>query len=63
MVRNKSADRAIVMDGSIVMMMECDSHYGDEKANEQERKKLLIDKTNMHHFLDFIIWHQVQVRS
>jgi hypothetical protein len=53
MVRDKSADRAVVMASSILMVMECDSHYGDKKANEQERKKLLIHKTTTHNFLKF----------
>jgi hypothetical protein len=53
MVRDKSADRAIVMTSSIFMVMERDPHYGDKKANEQERKKLLIHKTTTDNFLRF----------
>jgi hypothetical protein len=56
MVRDKSADRTIAMAISILMVMECDSHYGGKKANEQERKKLLIHKTTADNFLRFLLY-------
>jgi hypothetical protein len=41
------------MPSSILMVMECDSHYGGKKANEQEGKKLLIHKTTTDNLLTF----------
>jgi hypothetical protein len=63
MMGEASASSTIFMGCSIFMMMESEPHYRNKKANEQERKNLLIHETAMHDFLDPIIWHRVQVPS